>query len=414
MRHVLIFLVVGTLAAALAPAPTHAQGTVRVFVDGQMVRFDQPPIVVGARVLVPLRGIFERLGATVEWEAATQTVIAIHGSTVVELVIGQRSARVNDRIVPLDVPAMVVRGRTLVPLRFVSEAMGAEVQYQEATRTVLIFSPGTSPGAQPPPPAPPPAPSARTINGLLVQVRTGGSNPSILVENGDAVRTRAFITPETAITRVNLTTNRGGSVSLNALRVGDQIEARLVNTDQAERIRATYKIVLGRLDAIAGGGRTIVLTNGQAYRIAENGIEVIIDGKASTLPNLKAGMFLTLRLNPENNLVYGIDAETIGAQQPTTRPVPPVLTEPDAGEAIASPVEVEGTAAGATKVRITIDAMLGVRLASVEANVDANGRFSANVSYQALFPGWQYVVTVIAINSAGLESDPSTVTVRQR
>jgi hypothetical protein len=406
MRHVLIFLIVGALAATLAPAPTHAQGTVRVFVDGDLVRFDQPPIVVGARILVPLRGIFERLGATVEWEAATRTVIAVRGSTVVELVIGQRSARVNDRIVPLDVPAMVIRGRTLVPLRFVSESMGAEVQYQEATRTVLIFSPGAQPG--PPPPAPP---AAQVVKGTLVQVRTG-DNPSILVEQGN-VTTRVFITPDTAITRVNLTTNNGGSVSLNALRVGDEIEGRVGNDNRAERIRATFRIVVGRLDTVAGSGRTIVLTNGNAYRTAES-VEVIIDDRASTIANLKAGMILALRLNPESNLVYGITAETASAQVPVTRPGRPVISNPDANASINSPVEIEGRAEGATKVLITIDAMLGVRLASVQANVSSSGRYGTNVSYQPLFPGWPYIITIIAVNTAGLESDPTTVTVRQR
>lgn len=409
MRYVLIFLIVGALAATLAPAPTHAQGTVRVFVDGDLVRFDQPPIVVGARILVPLRGIFERLGATVEWEAATRTVIAVRGSTVVELVIGRRHARVNDRVVPLDVPAMVTRGRTLVPLRFVSESLGAEVQYQDSTRTVLIFSPGAQPG--PPPPAPPPAPAPQVVKGTLVQVRTG-DNPSILVEQGN-VTTRVFITPDTTITRVNLTTNSGGSVSLNALRVGDEIEARVGNDNRAERIRATFKIVVGRLDTVAGSGRTIVLTNGNAYRTAES-VEVIIDDKASTIANLKAGMILALRLNPESNLVYGVTAETASAQVPVTRPARPVISTPDAGASISSPVEITGRAEGATKVQITIDAMLGVRLASVQDNVSSSGRYGANVSYQPLFTGWPYIITIIAVNAAGLESDPTTISVRQR
>ncbi|MGH2452683.1 MAG: copper amine oxidase N-terminal domain-containing protein [bacterium] len=408
MRYTLIFLVVGLLAATLAPDPTHAQAPVRVFVDGTPVQFDQPPIVIGSRVLVPLRGIFERMGATVTWEAATRTVIAVRGSTVVELVIGQQSARVNDRIVPLDTPAMIVRARTLVPLRFISESLGATVQYQEATRTVLIFTPGT----QPVPPPPAPSPAAQTVTGLLVQVRRGSDNPAVVVEQENLLH-RIFVTPDTAITRVNLTTNSGGSVSLNALRVGDQVEARLGENNRAERIRATFKIAFGRLDAVAGGGRTILLTNGQAYRVAESGVEIIIDDKSSTIANLKPGMILLLRLNPESTLVYGINAETASAQVPATRPARPILSEPDPGEVISSPVEVEGTAEGATKVLITIDATLGVRLAAVEAPV-VNGRFSVNVTYQPLFPGWPYVITVIAVNSAGLESDPATVTVRQR
>jgi hypothetical protein len=125
-------------------------------------------------------------------------------------------------------------------------------------------------------------------------------------------------------------------------------------------------------------------------------------------------MILALRLNPESSLVYGINAETASAQVPTTRPARPVISNPSANASITSPVEIEGRAEDAAKVMITIDAMLGVRLASVQANVSNSGHFGTNVSYQPLFPGWPYIITIIAVNAAGLESDASTVTVRQR
>lgn len=135
---ILLLVVLALVGGILNPhAPALAQSSVRVFVDGDRVAFDQPPIILDGRVLVPLRGVFERMGATVEWEPATRTVLAVRGNTVIELVIGRRSAQVNNRTIPLDVPAMIVGGRTLVPLRFISESMGAAVEWQEDTRTVL-------------------------------------------------------------------------------------------------------------------------------------------------------------------------------------------------------------------------------------------------------------------------------------
>src|SRR5512134_4202107 len=117
-----VFLAAGSIAA-----PVAGQSAVRVLVDGDPVMFDQPPLIEGSRVLVPLRGIFEKMGATVEWHPASRTVLAARGTTLVELTIGSRIAKVSDRPVTLDVPALIIRGRTLVPLRFISESLGAQV-----------------------------------------------------------------------------------------------------------------------------------------------------------------------------------------------------------------------------------------------------------------------------------------------
>lgn len=130
----------------LAPAPASAQG-VSVFVDGNRLNFDQPPVMVGGRTLVPLRGIFEALGATVVWDAPTRTVRAQRDTTNIELMLGSTRATVNGQLVTLDVPAQSVGGRTMVPLRFIGEALGADVEWRAATRTVLITSTG---GGEPP------------------------------------------------------------------------------------------------------------------------------------------------------------------------------------------------------------------------------------------------------------------------
>jgi hypothetical protein len=123
------------LGAAMASS---AQAPIRVIVNGRTLRLDQPPVIAGGRVLVPLRGVFEGMGAFVRWKDLTQTVVIVRSATYVSLRVGERTASVNGKSVSLDVPAQLVRGRVLVPLRFIGEALGAQVAWQAATRTVVI------------------------------------------------------------------------------------------------------------------------------------------------------------------------------------------------------------------------------------------------------------------------------------
>ncbi|NPV90756.1 MAG: copper amine oxidase N-terminal domain-containing protein [Firmicutes bacterium] len=97
--------------------------------------------------MVPMRVIFEALGATVQWDDATKTVTATKDATVIKLTIGSETAYKNDESVSLDAPGMIVDDRTLVPLRFVSEALGAQVAWDGATQTVSITSPASTPPA---------------------------------------------------------------------------------------------------------------------------------------------------------------------------------------------------------------------------------------------------------------------------
>lgn len=96
------------------------------------------PVQVNNRVLVPLRGVLESMGATVDFDPNTQTVIAQRGATQISLRIGSTQAFVNGQQRFLDVPAQLLRGRTLVPLRFVSESLGANVSWNATQRVVFI------------------------------------------------------------------------------------------------------------------------------------------------------------------------------------------------------------------------------------------------------------------------------------
>ena len=96
------------------------------------------------KVLVPMRKVFEMLGAQVTWNQATKTIGAARGDRNVVLAIGAKQARVNGTERTLDVPPRVEKGATLVPLRFVSEGLGAQVAYDPTDRQAVIELDGKS------------------------------------------------------------------------------------------------------------------------------------------------------------------------------------------------------------------------------------------------------------------------------
>lgn len=96
--------------------------------------------VVNNRTLVPLRSIFEELGATVNFDQNSKTVTATKGNTNVWLKIGSKSTKVNGKSLNIDVPAQVIKGKMFVPLRFISESLGSTVSWNKRYGTAIIES----------------------------------------------------------------------------------------------------------------------------------------------------------------------------------------------------------------------------------------------------------------------------------
>jgi hypothetical protein len=142
MRDLIRFsaLVAAVAAAAIASAQGTDQGNdITVTLNGSPIHFrGQGPVMSQDRVFVPLRGVFQRMGAHVDWDPSTQTVSADRGQTHVRLTIGNRTASINGQPTNLDLPAEIIEGSTMVPLRFISEALGANVDWNDQDQTVLI------------------------------------------------------------------------------------------------------------------------------------------------------------------------------------------------------------------------------------------------------------------------------------
>lgn len=131
------------LLSGLALSTTAYAQRINVTVNGEVVPFaGQQPVEEEGSVLVPLRGVFEKLGATVAYDNNTRTVLAVKESTSVSLKLGSATATVNGQSENLARPAQAINGTTLVPLRFVSEALGAQVRWDDPSQTVIIDTNG--------------------------------------------------------------------------------------------------------------------------------------------------------------------------------------------------------------------------------------------------------------------------------
>lgn len=141
-------LVVGGLCAALPfTGGTRAASAQSVVINGQALRTGVAPIQRNGRTLVAMRPIFEGLGATVMWNAATKVITAKTDTTTILMKIGSTGAIVDGHAAVLDQAPVLYRGSTMVPLRFVSEALGAQVNYDARSRRIGISTDGAAAGS---------------------------------------------------------------------------------------------------------------------------------------------------------------------------------------------------------------------------------------------------------------------------
>ncbi|MEW6573109.1 MAG: glucosaminidase domain-containing protein [Bacillota bacterium] len=130
-----------TLAFTLWTAsPVPAAGDVRLVVDGRQLEASPPPKIKDGRTLIPIRLVSEALGASVEWNEKARTVDVIRGGRSVKLWIDNRLVNYKTSFGLCDVPPQIDAGRTFVPLRLISNALGVSVKWDAADRTVYVDS----------------------------------------------------------------------------------------------------------------------------------------------------------------------------------------------------------------------------------------------------------------------------------
>ena len=143
-----VFLIVIVLAMLFSMTATAAE-PIKLIVDGECIVTDVDPVVINNRTLVPLRSIFEKLGATVEWINIKQQAVVRTSNTNIILAVGDSRAHVNEKIYELDTPPVIINSRTFVPVRFISEILGYIVEWDGANNAVVINStPANAGGSQ--------------------------------------------------------------------------------------------------------------------------------------------------------------------------------------------------------------------------------------------------------------------------
>ena len=134
-------LVASLLAVSLLAFPVvqvSADENISLTVNGKSVETQVPPTIIDGRTMVPVRAIFEAVGANIDFNAETKTITAKKGDTTVNMTVGAKIATVNSKEVQLDAPVVIVNGRTLAPARFVAETFGYTVQWDSENKIVKI------------------------------------------------------------------------------------------------------------------------------------------------------------------------------------------------------------------------------------------------------------------------------------
>jgi hypothetical protein len=337
-------LIFTLILMAVAFGPAMAQ-SLNVTINGAPVRFmGTQPMAVRGRVMVPLRGVLEQMGAFVGWDPATRTVFAQKSGTDVQLPIGSLAATVNGRTVNLDVPAQVIGGSTMVPLRFLSEAMGSEVAWDNATRTVMIT---TEPSTAPPitPPVTQPITPPVTQPNATVEITSFTQNANGWLNVGSRLE-------------VVMEGSSGGSAMFEIPGVVDRVAMREASTG---RYVGSWTVPRGQDLAVTDGKVIGQLSIGGTQRLIQAGNPVSIDTIAPRITNI----------TPDPN-------STVAADRPSIS-----VTTDDSGSGVDP-----------AKVSISVNGT------DVTARATVTGNFSAYRPRQPLQAG-QNTVAVNASDRAG-------------
>lgn len=145
LKKFLLFFMTYIILTLIPLASFAANGNqaqeIKVYVNDTRVQFDVPPIVIQDRTMVPIRAVFEAMGADVQWDNSTRTAIITKDMNRVQVQLDNQRALVNGSVVWMDVAATGINGRTLVPVRFISENLGLKVDWVNETKTVFINEP---------------------------------------------------------------------------------------------------------------------------------------------------------------------------------------------------------------------------------------------------------------------------------
>jgi len=136
---ILIFIV--CISLCFSSVLVSADSEISLYIDGEKIETDVAPVIVNGRTLIPVRCFFEKFDANVIWVDATKQVIIETDDKSIILKIDSSTAYVNNTAIKLDAAPFIKNDRTLVPVRFISENLGYDVDWEDETKSVYITSP---------------------------------------------------------------------------------------------------------------------------------------------------------------------------------------------------------------------------------------------------------------------------------
>lgn len=138
MKKIISFLLILVSIFLLTAVPISAQNEIKVILDGTIIEFEQPPAIINDRTMVPMRAIYEALGAEVAWDAERRTASGAKMGIIVSFTIDEPMMKINFVEKTIDSPATIVNDRTMIPLRAVAEGFGVNVEWDGSKRTVYL------------------------------------------------------------------------------------------------------------------------------------------------------------------------------------------------------------------------------------------------------------------------------------
>ncbi len=314
MKSSRLCILLGVALALLLPTAALA---ITVIVNDQPLPPYPPPVQRQGRVMLPMRVVFEALGAEVKWEAATRTAIGIRGDVTVRMTINSNIASINDRSVMLDVPPQLLGGSTYMPVRFPAEAFGADVGWHGPTQTVTISLPPLeeAPPPQPPtPPQPPPPPEPQPQPGTVTGVVSAVMQNQLAAVVDEQIQIFT-VAAGTMVLRNNQ------QVPLGELHAGDQVQVTHDGRNNAFIVRASYQTIEGNI--LAKVPNQLLLDSHPADLLqVQPQVEVVTsEGQAWRYADLSNGDRVVAHITPGTNNVFKIVLRQ--PEQPPQEPPPP-------------------------------------------------------------------------------------------
>lgn len=283
-----------------------------VVVNGTRLAPDAVVQVAGS-TYVALRPVGEALGADVRFDAKQSQVTLTTVLRQMVFRIGDDHVVVNGKIETIDAPARQIGGRVMLPLRGVSDALGATLTLDPRTHDIVVsvHDGGSVTGA----PSPPPMRSANTLEGTVLSVAATADVPSVDID----VKGLSYTITVPAQTKVQFRDTHGTTASdgaLSQVKPGDTLIATLDPDGRVLSIADVFSGTSGTIASVAG--QSMVLTNGRVIATDEHGTTVMLDGKAATMADLRPGNIVTVRSDPKTGKVREVVAFTPGYQPQTS------------------------------------------------------------------------------------------------